>query len=155
MSDRVRVIPFKRHFDEKDRNLELKDLLKAEVDGVFNWLLKGMNMFLADPLYYPNVIKEATIAYQATSDKLQQFIDDTYVANDDGRIAGKYLYEEYQHWCINSGYKAESKENVFEELKKKGYMNATATLNHKTVKNVLMGFTKITTNPEDEQEMSR
>ena len=155
MSDRVRVIPFNRHFEEKDRNLELKDLLKAEVDGVFNWLLKGMNMFLEDPLYYPNVIKEATIAYQATSDKLQQFIDDTYKANDEGRIAGKYLYEEYQHWCNSSGYKAESKENVFEELKKKGYMKATATLNHKTVKNVLTGFIKIATDLEDEQEMSR
>ena len=54
----------------------------------------------------------------------------------------KEAYEVYAQWCDDCGYGCENKGNFFAELKTKGIFANSATVNGRTVRNVLKGYSK-------------
>ena len=142
-SDRIRVIPFEHHFSEEERDSHLKKKLKKELSGILNWLIAGMQDFLQNPNYYPDEIRKATMDYEAESDKTEQFLTEVFEVSEGATIRGKVVYSLYQTWCEDNGFKIEGKITLFKELRKKGHLHDTATINGQTERNVLVGYRQI------------
>lgn len=52
----------------------------------------------------------------------------------------KDVYEIYTEWCSDNGYGVENKGNFFSELKGKRIFATSATVDGKTVKNAVIGY---------------
>lgn len=115
-SDRVKVIPFKRHFKESERDVHLKHTLTTanNMSGILNWCLKGLHLLRSEGWTAPMAVKEATQYYEETSDKLGQFIDEVLQHDPNGECDARIVHTAYQDWCLNCGLKAEG----FGEFKK-------------------------------------
>lgn len=105
-SDRVRVIPFERHFTEAERDKTLKARLSASVSlsGILNWCLDGLDSWRKEGLEPSDAVKKATAQYQLDSDKAAQFIDEELEAGPDYEVKSSEAFARYKQWCIQNGY---------------------------------------------------
>jgi len=141
-SGRVKVISYDRHFEEHEQDKELKARLKLDknLSGIFNWLLEGLALYRKEGLIPSNNIKLATDKYREDSDKIKLFIGDCLVKDDSNTLEGKTVYENYSAWCKANGYGVENKRNFFDELKTKNLLSTSGTVNGRTVRNVIKGY---------------
>ena len=142
-SGRVKVITFDRHFSEAEQDKGLKDRLQAPeaLSGVLNWMLEGLKRYHADgnTIEAPEAVKSATAAYRSNSDKIQNFIDEALDADDNQTVSAKDVYAAFVKWCAQNGYGADNKRNFLAELKSRGMLAATGTVNGRTIHNVIKG----------------
>lgn len=138
-SNRVKVIPFERHFTEKEQNKHLKEQLQQEIDGILNWCIKGLYMYRKEGLEPPTVVQSATHEYSEDSDKIGKFISECLVKSNQN-LAAKDVYEKYSQWCNDCGLGIDGRTSFYEELKTKNLLSKTGTVTGKTVKNVIKGY---------------
>lgn len=68
---RVKILPFKEHFDIEKRDIFLQEELAEETEGIFNWMLEGYQMWITDKqLKEPECIHEIAREYQILADPL-------------------------------------------------------------------------------------
>ena len=141
-SNRVFVIPFENHLDADRRDTGLKDrlALDASLSGVLNWCLDGLKAFREEGLQPPMAVTLATLQYSLASDKISTFMGECLLPADDCNISGKRVYELYREWCRDSGLCAEGKSGFFQELRERGLLADTGTVNGKTMRNVVTGY---------------
>jgi putative DNA primase/helicase len=115
-SDRVKVIPFNRHFSEAERDTTLKLHLARpdNLSGILNWCLSGLRLLEKEDWKAPEAVKAATADYSADSDKIGQFISDMLTKDPAAEVSAKNVHIAYQDWCFNNGLKPEG----FTEFKK-------------------------------------
>lgn len=104
-SDRIHVITFDRHFshDEQDKNLKNFFCQEDNMRGIFEWLLKGYEMYIKEGLEMPDVVKSAVNQYARDNDLVLQFLEEKCEHSDDACIKSKTLYDSYRFWCKNNG----------------------------------------------------
>lgn len=105
-SDRVRVIPFERHFTEEERDKTLKARLTtpASLSGILNWCLDGLAMWRETGLDPSPAVKKATAQYQLDSDKTAQFIAEELEAGPSYEVRSAEAFGRYKIWCDRNGY---------------------------------------------------
>jgi putative DNA primase/helicase len=107
MWDRLRRIDFTERFADSG-DMTLKDDLWKEKDGIFNWVLEGLQLYLEEGLReLPKEVKEATLAYQVDQDQLGRFLEDVKHPDtkDDDSTLALDLYSAYKQWAtLNSEY---------------------------------------------------
>lgn len=141
-SGRINVISFDRHFKPEEQDKHLKDKLRqeSELSGILNWCIDGLRMYRKEGLKPPAAVQQATETYRIDSDKIGNFIKECLA--ETGRNSGiKSVYEVYSTWCSDNGYGTESKGNFISELKGKGLYATSGTVDGKTVKNIVKGYT--------------
>lgn len=141
-SGRINVISFDRHFEPEEQDKHLKDKLRqdSELSGVLNWCIDGLRMYRKEGLYPPAAVQQATETYRTDSDKIGNFIKECLT--ETGKNSSiKSVYEVYSTWCSDNGYGTESKGNFISELKGKGLYATSGTVDGKTVKNIVKGYT--------------
>lgn len=85
-------------------------------------------------------MQQATETYRTDSDKIGNFIKECLT--ETGKNSSiKSVYEVYSTWCSDNGYGTESKGNFISELKGKGLYATSGTVDGKTVKNIVKGYT--------------
>lgn len=122
-SDRVEVIPFKRHFDEEERDYNLKNVLTEENEksGILNWLLEGYQRFCkAKYLSMPKEVRYANQLYREENDRIAEFLSDEMVSNMDAKTPLKEVYSRYKVWCKDSSYQPLGKQKFNKAIKDKG-----------------------------------
>lgn len=141
-SGRINVISFDRHFKPQERDEGLKTRLrrKEELSGILNWCLEGLKLYRKEGMNSPEAVKIATNTYRADSDKIGNFINECLTKTGKNSKA-KDIYELYAKWCDDNGYGCENKGNFFAELKTKGLFGNSGTVNGKTVRNIVKGYT--------------
>lgn len=72
-SNRVKVVPFERHFTEKEQNKHLKEQLQQEIDGILNWCIQGLSLYRKEGLEPPTAVQIATHEYSEDSDNTNCF----------------------------------------------------------------------------------
>lgn len=146
-SNRVDVIPFKRHFKVAERDIELKQKLRAENEksAILSWLIEGLKQYKQDGLIPVLTVQTATREYANQSDKLQMFLDECLEYTDEkpSLTAGE-CYTMFKDWCAASGYSPEGKQRFMDMLRHKNILLPSASINGKTVRNVISGFQKCT-----------
>ena len=141
-SHRIRVIPFERHFNAEEQDKNLKDALKdPEVQSaLLNKCMYGFVQYTERGLNEPKAVVDATSAYQSATEILELFIQDTYIASADALIALSSFYEQYTDWCEGRNIIPLPKRKISASLRTKGILRSHATINGKTVRNVVKGY---------------
>lgn len=141
-SGRVNIVTFDRHFSLQEQDKELKNKLRTEreLSGILNWCIEGLRMYYAEGLKPPEAVKKATEDYRQQSDKVGNFINEMMIKSD-GNAKAKDVYNAYVGWCNDNGYGCENKSNFFSELKSKGLFAISGTIDGKTCKNIVKGYT--------------
>ena len=142
-SGRIKVIPFDRHFEDREQDRQLKNRLKRKdnISGIFNWLLQGLSKYQDDGeiIAPPEVVVRATADYREKSDKIKSFMKDCLRPSGEA-VTAKVLYDVFSSWCHENGYGVENKGNFLDELRNKGLLSPSGTVNGRTEHNVLKGY---------------
>ena len=119
-SGRIKIIPFDRHFDEKEQDKDLKTTFaKPEnMSGILNWMLEGYKMFRSQGLEMPDSVINATDDYRKASDKIAQFCEACLVSKPGAMLRSKSVYNRYKQWSEANGYHAEGIKNFKTEFLK-------------------------------------
>lgn len=139
-SGRIRVVSFNKHFGEHEQNKKLKDELRKEANGILNWMIRGLYLYRKEGLEPPAAVRNSTDEYEIDSDKIGRFISECLVKSDKN-ISAKDVYEKYSKWCSDSGLGVDGRNNFYIELKTRGLFGASGTVNGKTVRNIVRGYT--------------
>lgn len=141
-SGRINVISFDRHFELEEQDKHLKDKLRqeSELSGILNWCIDGLRMYRKEGLKPPAAVQQATETYRTDSDKIGNFIKECLTKTGKNSSI-KSIYEIYSTWCSDNGYGTESKGNFISEIKSKGLYATSGTVEGKTVKNIVKGYT--------------
>ena len=116
---RIKQVPFNVQFEpNKEKGLDQK--LLSERDGIFNWLLEGVKMYLNDGLSEPKVIADNTKRYRASQDVISEWITDCCLINQ-GDEKQKILYGSYLDWCKSNDYRPLGSRDLYAELRGKGH----------------------------------
>ena len=112
-SGRLKIIPFKRHFEEKEQDKGLKGLFaKPEnLNAIFNWCYQGYRMFQEETLSDVEPVKEAIDEYYAESDRVGQFVDSWILEDKESELRTSAVYRRYTEWCENHRCRPESPAN--------------------------------------------
>lgn len=141
-SDRVQVVSFDRHFEESEQDKTLKDKLstKEALSGILNWMIEGWIAFCREGLEVPEAIKKSTTDYEASSDKLQNFINECLVEAEGKNISVKETYARYEKWCGENGYHVENKQNFISDCKAKGIYKERGMVDGSQVRNIIKDY---------------
>ena len=117
-SNRIIIVPFDRHFDERsqDTTLKRKFAIEEVQSAILNWLLEGNRLLREEGLYLPESVKKATASYQHDSDKMALFAEETLIPDEKGEVLTSVLYARYKDWCQENGYYAEGMKNFKQSL---------------------------------------
>lgn len=121
-SGRVQLIPFNKHFSEKEQDKSLKARLieRENISGAFNWCMKGFQLMAEEGgIKVPDVIRQEIAKYREENDRIGEFLKECFVVEDiDGksRVKMSVVYKIYSNWCKENGYKAWNKKNFRKKL---------------------------------------
>lgn len=140
-SGRINVVSFDRHFLPHEQDRQLKDKLTTpeNMSGVLNWCLEGLRMYRESGAEPPQAVKAATAEYRDASDKIGNFMAECLIQTGVNTRAGE-VYQRYSEWCNDNGYGCENKANFFDELKNKGIFAKSGTVDGRTARNVVQGY---------------
>ncbi|MBR2085734.1 MAG: nucleoside triphosphatase, partial [Oscillospiraceae bacterium] len=112
-SCRLKLIPFKRHFEEHEQDKGLKAFFAEEQSqsAIFNWCYAGYKLFKKQGLDDPAAVTEATKEYQDESDRIGQFVDAWLEEGEAFEERTSAVYNIYGQWCEKYGYRKENSTN--------------------------------------------
>jgi len=118
-SDRIKVIPFEKHFGEDERDTNLKRLFadSQNLSGILNWCIEGLKEYQSSGLAVPNSVDKATEQYKQDSDKIFKFISEVMEKDTQAEIKSSDAYEYYKNWCIKNGYAVPSNKTFTQDMK--------------------------------------
>ena len=114
---RLVILKFKRKFEEKEQNKNLKNELYKEKDGIFLWCLEGLRR-LRERGYFKigKSTRKEIDAYRRENNNVIVFIEDECQLDKGLLITKQELYDTYVEWCKNNGNKSLSKLKFGKEL---------------------------------------
>lgn len=118
---RIRIIPFTKKFTGSEIILDLKDRLKAELPGIFNWAIEGLKRVIANnAICIPTRAAEVKAEYKHESNVVEVFVDEMCTRDPHESTPRPALYAEFRKWSIENGYKLRSSAVMGQELKRLG-----------------------------------
>lgn len=149
-SGRVCVLEFGRHFTEAEQDKRLESKLKAEGPGILNWLIEGLEIYRIAGLVVPETVAAATKDYANSSDKLMMFLDDCLVRENGKFFPAGAAFTRYMTWADECGFMSLSKSSFMNELRVKNLLVKSATIDGRTVRNVIRGYVSFAQTDENQ-----
>ena len=120
-SERVKLIPFERHFTPEEQDNGLKNLFRepANMSGILNWLIEGYRLLMADGLSIPVKVNAAISEYRQEADIIGSFLCDCTAEQDGSRVPASELYTAYTQWAKDNGYRQMNQKNFVAELRRR------------------------------------
>jgi putative DNA primase/helicase len=118
---RLVVLPFDRTFTEEEKDPQLEDKLMDESDGILQWILEGVRMYLNDGLKLSPRIKAEVAKYRSDSDMLGEFLSDKTTPHASAKVNQVEMYKAWRVWCEESGVRPGSKKTFTQRLAERGY----------------------------------
>ena len=117
-SDRIRIIPFFRHFTAKERDLDLKSYFAQpdNLSAILNWCLEGFRLYNEEGLDMPEAVLKATEDYRRVSDRILMFCGQCLKKASGKELRAQAIYRRYQDWCSENGFKAENASNFRKKM---------------------------------------
>jgi putative DNA primase/helicase len=100
---RLRLIPFTLTIPPEKRDAELEAKLRAEADGIMQWLLDGLRAYWRDGLVEPPAVAQATEQYRAEEDALLEWLEERTESHPRAITPAKELYQDYTEWATANG----------------------------------------------------
>ena len=123
-SDRIRIIPFNRHFTADERDIDLKSFFTepANLSGILNWCLEGFRLYQKEGLKMPGSVEKATKEYREVSDRVLMFTTQCLVKKAGEELRSSAIYRRYQDWCTENGCKYESAVKFRQKMEAAGFV---------------------------------
>ena len=120
-SERVKLIPFERHFKPEEQDTGLKDFFKkgANKSGIFNWLIEGYQLLQAEGLIVPEKVIATIDAYRQETDIIGSFLCECTMQQEGNRLLTNEMYSVYATWAKDNGYRAMNIKNFVSELRRR------------------------------------
>lgn len=129
---RLLIIPFRVTIAEENQDKTLaQKIIKSELSGVFNWILKGLKRIIKNENFtQSDIVKNEIETYKRESDSVASFIDENnFKPSVQFYKLLKDLYAEYKLFCQDEGCKALSNRNFAKRLKSQNYTVERLTQN--------------------------
>ena len=123
-SDRIRIIPFNRHFSAEERDIDLKSFFAEShnLSGILNWCLEGFRLYQEEGLKMPESVASATADYRDQSDRLSMFTKQCLERKAGEELRSSAVYKRYQDWCSENGFKYENAANFKKKMAAAGFV---------------------------------
>ena len=112
-SNRLKLIPFKRHFEEHEQDKGLKTFFASPENqsAIFNWCYEGYKRLKSESLTDPDAVISANKEYEEESDRIGQFVDAWLEEGEAYEVRTSAAYRLYGEWCDKYGYRKENSTN--------------------------------------------
>jgi putative DNA primase/helicase len=100
---RVIPIPFGRVVPEALKDLDLKDKLKQELEGIFAWMVEGYLDYAKNGLVKAAVVEQDAQTYRKEQDLIEQFLEATCEFDSSYNVGKEELFFAYKSWCDSRG----------------------------------------------------
>ena len=120
---RLLLVPFTVQIPLTERDPELMEKLEAEWPAILRWCIEGCLEWQRMGLAPPVIVRDATDAYFADQDTLQQWLDDC--TDDGGEFAFSRtteLFASWKNWCESRNSKPGSAQALSEALVDRGFV---------------------------------
>lgn len=121
---RAMILRLNRQFTEAEQDKQRVSKLMAELPGILNWSIAGLQRLLNRTYFeLPPSSKAEVESYRVNSDPVRQFAEDFLVTTDEKRdwVTGSSLYKGYREWSDENGYKAVASNSFAERLSSIGF----------------------------------
>lgn len=141
-SNRVRVIPFGRHFEPQEQDPTLKYLFSEEnaKSAILNWLIEGWNLLQKEGLNSPAAVEDAIKEYAHDSNKIALFAEDELVAIENDEVRTSHVYARYKIWCSVNGCMPENSSNFKRSLLSLGPVERKRPMDGGEKTTMLLGY---------------
>jgi len=119
-SERVKLIPFDRHFPPNEQDTGLKRLFQKSENrsAILNWLIEGYRLLQAEGLTIPEKVQSAIEAYKLETDTVGAFLSECTAEQDGNRLPVKGLYKSFIVWSKENGYTQITKTDFTTQLER-------------------------------------
>lgn len=120
---RLHIVRFNRKFTEKDKDRNLKEKLVAELPDILLWAVEGLKRLKKRGHFLPpESVEKEVDDYLHKSNHVALFLEESCekTGNSTDRESRTRLYQLYQSFCRDNGYKAYSSRNFYDRLEKSG-----------------------------------
>ena len=123
-SDRIRIIPFNRHFTAEERDIDLKSFFAQpeNLSGILNWCLEGFRLYQKEGLKMPKSVADATKEYRDQSDRITMFTSHCLRNEAGEELRASAIYTRYKDWCAENGFKYENAANFRKKMEAAGFV---------------------------------
>jgi putative DNA primase/helicase len=118
------IIPFDIKISEAERDISLAEkIIKNELDGVFNWLLAGLERLVKEKKFTESQkVNMALAEFKRQADNVALFIDEfECTSHTQIKKSLAELFGQYRIFCGENGYKPFGKNNFSNRLESKGF----------------------------------
>lgn len=118
---RVDRVDFNQTFDESTRDENLRETLKSELDGIFQWMVQGAVEWYKIGLATPQIIVDATQNYKDELDDVGGFLEICTERDSSSKVSKTDLYKLFKFWCSYIDEVPISKKAFGKRLEENGY----------------------------------
>lgn len=121
---RFLIVPFDVTIPEEKRNPNLStEIIEAELSGVFNWILGGLNRLLEQGKFSKcDAAKKAVENYRTESDSAAMFVEEYgFEKSIEDFESLKDLYLIYKSFCLDNGFRPVHSRNLAKRLEALGF----------------------------------
>ena len=99
------IIPFQAQFKGSEVDKDLKNKLKKERNGIFNFAIEGLQRLIKNDYEFTKSKKIDRVIeeYFENADPMHHFVKEMVVADSENRMFYEDLYNEYCKWLKNEG----------------------------------------------------
>lgn len=118
---RVHKVPFDVEIKKEDWDLQLRDKLLQEREGILAWLVDGAMMWYDGGLLAPEAIIQASQEYREELDIISDFVGLCCDVNAGSEIVNHELYTVYKHWCVMFDIRQKTSNSFSREMNERGF----------------------------------
>ena len=144
---RFLMVPWDVQIPKEERDPMLGERLWAERSGILNWLIEGLEDYLANGLQEPEAVLEATREFRSESDPVGAFLEAACVVTGEEAdfLKSKEIVEAFQFWRMEQGESEWRNGTVSRAIKEKSrrWKSPTTGRGFAEVKRSIMGYSGI------------
>jgi len=118
---RTVLVPWNVTIPPEQQDRRLVERLEAELPGILNWALGGLEEYLCEGLtHLPGAIATANSEYRRDSDIVGLWMEDCCLRNSAARATNGELHRSYAEWANINGHRNLSSKSLGDRLREKG-----------------------------------
>jgi len=111
------VLTFNQRFEPPDNDPMLLEKLKKEMNGIFMWMLEGLQVVLETGyLHVPEGVEEDTRAFIQSTNPVLQFIEECCILGSDFKASPPDMFAEYKKWCSDGGNRPLARNRFYSQI---------------------------------------
>lgn len=119
---RVLMIPFTARLTDEEIDKGLLSKLRAELPGILNWAIAGLQRWKRLGLAPPPCVTQATTEYRSDQDILGDFINEKIIQTPGTNTTKAVMFNSYERWATEKGYRSFlSSKRLSRQLKARGF----------------------------------